>query len=512
MSFPMIGRLALRPEVHEPTPGQPRADRPRSVVVVGGGLAGCAAAAVLAERGVSVTLLEAEAALGGRVRAWPDRLADGTPFHMERGFHAFFRQYYNLRAFLRRVDPDLRRLAPMTDYPLYGPEGQTESFAGLPRHPLLGLPALLWRTQTIGLTDLARAAVGPSLQMLAYDPDATAAAWDGVTATDYLDSLRLPRRARRMLFEVFAHSFFNPEGDMSAAELLRMFHFYFTGNPEGLIFDVLREDFATGLWGPILDHLRGLGVTVRLNTAARSVERTEAGWRVLHDVDDAGTDAGGVVLAVTVPALQALVAASPALDHEGWRRQVSSLGLTLPFAVWRLWLDRPPRADRAPFAGTAGLGLLDNISIFDRFQGESRAWAERTGGSVVELHAYAVPPGIDEAAIRADLWAQTVALYPELAGARVIEDRFLLRQDCPSFAPGAWADRPTHETPLAGLTLAGDFVKLPFPGALMEGAVASGTLAANHLLTRWGVQGETLRSVPSRGLLRLVTARTGGLS
>ena len=31
--------------------------------------------------------------------------------------------------------------------------------------------------------------------------------------------------ARRMLFDVFAHSFFNPEEEMSAAELLMMFHF-----------------------------------------------------------------------------------------------------------------------------------------------------------------------------------------------------------------------------------------------------------------------------------------------
>jgi hypothetical protein len=31
---------------------------------------------------------------------------------MSRGFHAFFRQYSNLRALLRRVDPDLRSVVP----------------------------------------------------------------------------------------------------------------------------------------------------------------------------------------------------------------------------------------------------------------------------------------------------------------------------------------------------------------------------------------------------------------
>lgn len=505
-----LSHLLLRPEVHEPPPGLATVPEPRTAVVVGGGLAGCAAAVALADRGVAVTLLEAEPELGGRVRAWPDRLADGTPFQMERGFHAFFRQYYNLRAFLERVDPGLRGLVPIADYPLYGPGGQAESFAGLPRHPLLGLPALVRRTPTLGLRDLARAAPLRALQMLAWDAAHTREGFDDLTATEYLDSLRLPRRARRMLFEVFAHSFFNPEDGMSAAELLRMFHFYFTGNPEGLLFDVLSRPFSTGLWEPVAALLRDLGVTVRLGTRATGVQRHH-GWRVIVDGGSEALDADAVVLAVTVPALQALVERSPHLDDPAWRRQVASLGLTRPFAVWRLWLDRPPRPDRAPFVGTAGLGLLDNISIFDRFQDESRAWAARTGGSVVELHAYALPDGVGEDAVRQDLWAQTVGLYPELAGARVLEERMLVRQDCPSFAPGAASMRPGPATPLPGLALAGDFVELPFPGALMEGAVASGVLAANHLLARWRVRGHQLRSVPRRGLLApLLPRRAGG--
>ena len=46
---------------------------------------------------------------------------------MERGFHAFFRQYYNLRALLRRVDPELSMLAPLDDYPILGPDGMVQS-------------------------------------------------------------------------------------------------------------------------------------------------------------------------------------------------------------------------------------------------------------------------------------------------------------------------------------------------------------------------------------------------
>jgi len=52
---------------------------------------------------------------------------------MGRGFHAFFRQYYNLRALLRRVDPDLQSLVGIADYPLILADGHTDSFARIPR-------------------------------------------------------------------------------------------------------------------------------------------------------------------------------------------------------------------------------------------------------------------------------------------------------------------------------------------------------------------------------------------
>ena len=116
-----------------------RADRRQGVaraprvVVVGAGIAGLAAAAGLAERGVaSTSSSDGLPRRPGRrlaARPWPTVRRRA----MNRGFHAFFRQYYNLRDLLRRADPDLSALTPVDDYPLIDARRAARHFRGLPR-------------------------------------------------------------------------------------------------------------------------------------------------------------------------------------------------------------------------------------------------------------------------------------------------------------------------------------------------------------------------------------------
>ena len=116
---------------------------------------------------------------------------------------------------------------------------------------------------------------------------------------------------------------------------------------------------------------------------------------------------------------------------------------------------------------------------------------EELSGSIEKAHE----------ALKRDLWAGLQTIYPEFQDARVIEERYLLRADCPSFYPGSYARRPEVATPWPGLALAGDFVRLPFASALMERAVASGFLAASTLLNGYDVRPEPLWSVAPRGVL-----------
>jgi carotenoid phi-ring synthase / carotenoid chi-ring synthase len=499
-----------RRHIHPATPGLPNAgalsSRPRAVVV-GAGIAGLTAATALAERGVAVDVVEREDYLGGRVGGWTEH-SDGAELAMNRGFHAFFRQYYNLRALLRRVDPQLRMLAPVEDYPLIDGAGRRDSFRGLPRTPPWNALAFALRSPTFRLGDLARINARAAAPLAAVSVPDIYRRLDHVDAETFLKSINFPESARHLAFEVFARSFFAEPSHLSAAELATMFHIYFLGSSEGLIFDVATANFDVGLWNPLGDYLKDRGVRVHLG--ARVSRVTPGAARAFRVQIDSGEhfDADAVVLALDVGGLQRVVDASSGLGDDSWRARIRLLRTAPSFVVHRLWLDRPVDCHRPAFLGTAGHEPVDNISVLERYEREAAAWARRHHGSVVELHSYAAggeSPG--EAAI-----GRLHELYPETARARVLYERELRRSDCPLFAPGTYLQRPTVATPQPGLVLAGDGIRVDLPVALMERAATTGWSAANRLLASWGLAGHELCTVPTRGrspLLRSLAERQG---
>jgi isorenieratene synthase len=298
-----------------------------------------------------------------------------------------------------------------------------------------------------------------------------------------------------------------------------MFHYYFLANDEGLVFDVLDDTFERALLTPLREYLEARGVDFRLGRRAMALSRIAGSggaerfeeerdprWQVSHEASDGTGNAGKqeadlVVLGLNVSALKALIAGSPATGDPSWRSRIDSLLETRPFAVWRMWLNCPTAESRAAFVGTAGFPLLDNISLYHRFEAESLHWADRTGGSVVELHAYGMPEGTAEGEIRTAMLAGLHELIPEIRDAGLVHEEFFVERDCPAFPPAGHSRRPGVESPEPGLALAGDFVRMDFPTALMERAAASGFLAASLLLRPYGVRPEPLRSVAPRGPL-----------
>src|SRR5690606_8858308 len=285
-------------------------------------------------------------------------------------------------------------------------------------------------------------------------------ALDGVSAAEFLDRLKFPDRARHLALEVFARSFFAHPSDFSAGELVAMFHSYFLGSSEGLLFDDPRDDFDTALWRPLGDVLERAGMR-RITGHATGFDYDAASERWTTTLSDGEQlEADAVVLAAGPVGARELVAeaAAPtgAEGWDSWRNEVARLRIAPPFAVLRLWLDGTVHPDRPAFLGTAGFGPLDNISVLERFEAGARVWSREHGGSVVELHAYAIPEtfsgagGPEQEALERDLSArlreELNRVYPEAAQLGVIAEELLIERDCALVGTHSWNQRPEVTT------------------------------------------------------------------
>lgn len=111
------------------------------VAVIGGGMAGIAAAVSLARSGARVTLLEARKFLGGRVYSIPDRR---TGDWIDNGQHALMGCYHQTFALLRELGTESGiRFQPRIDVPYRGADGMRDRLRGFslpgPLHLLGGL-------------------------------------------------------------------------------------------------------------------------------------------------------------------------------------------------------------------------------------------------------------------------------------------------------------------------------------------------------------------------------------
>ena len=477
---------------------RPRLAQPDTVrvAVVGGGIAGIGAAASLAERGLPVTLLERNHYLGGKIGAWTAAVGDGEQT-VEHGFHAFFRQYYNLNRFLDRLG--LRKsFAPIEDYLIIDRSGRHWTFGEIATAPALNILDL-GRRGFYRWRDVASKRTRTRLEaFVRFDMERTYALWDSVTFAQFCDDAGLPDELR-VSFRTFARAFFSDGADLSTADVLRAFHFYYLSHDHGLLYDYPVGDYETTLLGPIRTHLEAHGVDVRL---AASIEAIEEGRERHFRIGDEEYD--WVVLAADIPGAKTIVSGSPWLREASpdLVRDIDQLDTSRGYAVWRIWVDRDLRPGLPTFVNVDRLRVLDSVTLYHRITDEARAWAETHDGAVLELHSYALPSDVQEPDdVRRVFLEELERYFPETAGIQIADEVLQVRHDFPAFAPGQRRHRPAPVSAIDGLLFAGDWVRLPDPMTHLEAAFTSGLICANEVFDRLGLQREPIFSVAPKGLL-----------
>jgi isorenieratene synthase len=176
-----------------------------------------------------------------------------------------------------------------------------------------------------------------------------------------------------------------------------------------------------------------------------------------------------------------------------------------PFAVARFWFDRDFDWEHSWFTSLSGYRLTDSITLYHRIQEDYIDWAERTGGSVVELHAYCYKEKEfpTQQAVLETFQSELFEIVPALQEATLLHKQLVNQKNFAGFPPGSFPNRPSTATAVPNLIFAGDWVKMPFPCGLMERAVSSGLLAANAILKQEGAQRRPLLSVNPEGVLKI---------
>lgn len=417
-------------------------ERQADVAVLGGGLAGLAAAAYLARTGRSVVVLEKSGQLGGRGRT---RTQSGFRFNV--GPHALY-VGGAARAVLRELGvsfhggaPEARRALGVTDRGLHPLPTNTLSLLASRR---LRLPAK-W--------ELAR--------LLAGLPKRDAAAADGVSLADWITRNVRHASVAELLQAFFRVSTYSNDPErMSAGAALAQLQLAFA---RGVL-------YLDGGWQTLVDGLAG--------------RAREAGVRIVTNADAAALEHDGRVQGIrlqdgerwaapfvvsTLP--PAAVAALPGLEGTDLARRARTR-VAIRAATLDLGLRRLPRPENAVAFG------LDRPLYFSVHSAVARLAPE--GGALVHAAYYRGPDDRDPAALEAELLALVDRLQPGWRDA-VVERRFVpdlvVANALPLASEGGLGGRPTSAVPeRPGLFIAGDWVGPE--GQLADASLASARAAA----------------------------------
>ena len=456
-----------------------------NVIVVGAGFAGLSAAAMLAEAGKRVLVLDARPQLGGRATAFTDRV---TGELVDNGQHVLFGCYHETFAFLRRIGAEKNvQLQPAMAVPFLDLQGTRSELRCPPLPPPLHLVAGVLRWTALPLADrlsVLRMA-GPLMsarKKIARDPAAVLAT-DSVTVSEWLQRAGQGSRIREWLWDPLAVAALNQAPDAASATtfvrvLAELFGPRASDSALALPVVPLHEAYAL----PAQAFVATRGGEVRTNALARlSFAGADRPGHLRVDVRGGSSITAPVIAAVPWFALGALTGA---LDAPPLRPIVdrASAMASKPIVTVNLWYDAPVMDER--FIGLPGRvtqWVFDKSLVLRAGVPNEGCGTHRASHLSLVSSAADTIAGKDDAALIEIATTEIAGALPRARGAR-LRHATVIREKRATFslAPGQPA-RPETRTPVRGLYLAGDWIATGLPGTI-ESAVVSGHRAAHEVL------------------------------
>ena len=468
-----------------------------SLAIVGGGLAGLAAAVAAVEQGFHVELFEQALALGGRAGSYHDVQADQL---VDLSPHVAMGCCTNLLDLCRRTETagDFDRYATLH---FFGPDSKRYDFTAsrwlpAPLHLLPGLGRLGY------LTGSQRRAIGRAMLRLArYRQPNTSGA---PTMGQWLLSQKQPEIAVRRFWAVVLESALGDTLDhVSVAAARKVFVDGFMAARAA--YEIFLPRVPLGeIWDRVGAWLTRRGA--KLHTRTR-IERLEIDGHRFHGIvlgDGPCRRFDHAVSAVSWKQIGKLL--SPELLKQIPRAEAGTGLSSAPISAVHLWFDRPimdlphaalvGRLSQWVFQGSQRTPSAVRPHVLGSDEEASRRSVMSTADDArtvpatfhytVVISASHALVGRDSKAVLQEVLGDLQAVWPTVGEAKLVHHRVLTQPGAVFSAhPGSEAMRPAQQTPIDGFFLAGDWTATTWP-ATMEGAVRSGYLAVEALLAALG--------------------------
>lgn len=461
-----------------PTSSAPLPAAP-AVLIIGGGLAGLAAASALAPRGLDVTLVEARPRLGGRAGSFLDPV---TGEWLDNCQHVTMGCCTNLADFCGRVGiAHLLRSEP-TLYFQDERGGISRMRAGRLPAPF-HLAASILSASFLSLGDKLRIVRGIwSLMRTPTSPTP-------VSFLDWLLAHGQTIRTCQRFWGVVLTSALNESLDRIDFRYARqVFVEGFLAHREAAVVCVPNVPLSELYGDELIDWLARHRVNIRCNVAAAALEcdsnrvvacETRSGERLSAD---------HYLLATPVHRVTGLLPTNVIAQHPSLQ-QLDAFQSS-PITSVHLWFDR--QVMETPHLVCVGRTVqwlfrrnaaAPDIAVSSDVSGS----CTRQGHYVqAVISASRELAALGNDGVRDRVIAELAQIVPLSRSARLVHHRVVTERAATySILPGIDRIRPDQRSPISNLWLAGDYTQTNWP-ATMEGAVRSGYLAAAHILATSG--------------------------
>jgi len=446
---------------------------PRDAIVLGGGLAGIAAALRLTEHGIPVTLIETRKRLGGRATSFVDR---ETGRLIDNCQHVLLGCCTNLIDLYDRLGV-ADRIGWCDRLHFFDKQHHHDVLCRNPGPAPLHLSRALGRMNTLSRAD--KRAIRRGMFAMMRTGRRGRAAWAERSFADWLAAYKQPESAVKRFWEVIVISACNQTADrLSAGYAMQVFQEGFLAHRDAYIMGVSRVPLAA-LYDGAAAAIEANGGKVRLGTSVRALNFD--GRRVAGvSIDNAEhLTAERVISALPFDRLSKISGAElTAFDD---RLQPLDDIAVSPIIGIHLWFNRPViERDHMIFVDSPLQWVFRKTDPAANGEGGEDKALFHLHGVISAAHQW-----VDQPADRiAEMAVRELKQYAgvNLKKARLVRHRVVKEKRATfSAAPGIDRMRPPTSGAVDNLLLAGDWTDTGWP-ATMEGATRSGYAAAGAAL------------------------------